>query len=269
MATNLKEQLEKCGFKVIDAGSGAHILEFGLEDDRESFWVCDDSDMEPPTVKVNYDADFRQAVVNITEQERTLLDTRSMRKYKSSTWDNLLKSYAPNGTEATAVRILHKTFSMDSTDGSRFWCVEFELTLAPSTNSFLVGYDEKALFISILPETVNTVRQAHNILRPSEVPKGSPRHGEFFFVKITDKKKIALLDQRIRLRLDAGSLAGDWDDADTEHFAGVLTDLGEGESFVIGPIFGKERHDRLMLSEWHKVVRNLELADSTFTVGYD
>lgn len=63
----------------------------------------------------------------------------------------------------------------------------------PSTNvSFLVGYDEKSLFIAMLPKHVKTVDNAHKALRPAGVPADALRHGEWFFVPTTKSDEVII-----------------------------------------------------------------------------
>ena len=70
--------------------------------------------------------------------------------------------------------------------------VVIEATVPATNVSFLVGFDEKSLFIAMLPKHVKTVDNAHKALRPSGVPADAPRHGEWFFVPATKAELIAI-----------------------------------------------------------------------------
>ena len=68
---------------------------------------------------------------------------------------------------------------------------ELVLTTDDSSRKYLMGMDEKHLFICQIPETervVNKVVGAHRGLKPKEIRGAKEkRQGEFFFVEVKDK----------------------------------------------------------------------------------
>lgn len=138
-------------------------------------------------------------------------------------------------------------------------------TVPASTVCFLIGWDEHAMFISVLPRTVKSVEAAHDALRPRNVPKGSPRQGEFFFVPANDKVN-ALLTRRW-VQEEGDSDYAEYQTLDEDNWAGdrgnhhvLLTYPYDGEEWTIGFVWDTDgRHETLFLDRWHKIVRNLEI----------
>ncbi len=122
--------------------------------------------------------------------------------------------------------------------------------------------DKRMFYMCRLPAShkPKTVDEALEGLRPSDVPKGSPRQGEWFFVPqpVVDLPTEA---KRVPIKWDSPSkqrkvIANLEADRSTRHIAQEMC-LTRGEVFVRGTIKDDE-HDTLKLGKvWHRVVRNL------------
>jgi hypothetical protein len=133
---------------------------------------------------------------------------------------------------------------------------------------FLVGRDERQLFICQLPRAVTTVRDAHLALRaPGADPARGPvrRQGEWFFLEPTAAELAALeaalraLRTAVRSRVPIGR-------GGHPHVADELVVVPPAPEFrgAVPPLVlvrGRVRHvdhDTLRLRDWCKVVRNAE-----------
>lgn len=68
---------------------------------------------------------------------------------------------------------------------------------------FLVGQDERHYFIAQLPRLVNTVHEAHAVLRPPHTGRvGTKRQGEWFFVPLTAEEHADTLPSLDRVQLE-------------------------------------------------------------------
>lgn len=239
----------------------------------------------PGTSKIEVAADKRlhQAVLTVTEPSRTI--TKSFRRWDPSEADAKRNVEAGRGfpiglPEGTTYRLLK--ISLDdsytaTTGGSRYWFVDVEAKTKKTTQTFLVGIDEHHHFVSALPKRAATVREAHEVLRPKEVPVGSPRQGEWFFVRPAQK----ILDE---LEAQAGSIrarwldgidhtdkhSGIWDGSRTTHWA-PQTLRYKNAIYVCGYVIEsrQSRHDPLYLTEWHRVYRNTELVTESQSARWD
>lgn len=137
---------------------------------------------------------------------------------------------------------------------------------APERNLHLLcGIDEVAPFICALPEKADSVEHAHEILRPKNVPEGSLRQGEFFFLPVEDDKLINTLNSRLTKKNSYGVLLVSQKTArplevGSTH-TGLITDTIDKKLYVAGMVFDTRstRHAPLMLPNWHEVVRNTEI----------
>jgi hypothetical protein len=139
--------------------------------------------------------------------------------------------------------------------------------------TLLLGIDESSHFICALPERVTTVDEAHDALRPGEVPEGSLRQGEWFFVPATSDE----VDQVYRYIADSSvnrsnnNVSRRWwgggprltqysMEAGSSHHGLVVTVPKVGK-FTIGIVKDRRtgHHNELVLPTWHKVVRNTEI----------
>lgn len=130
---------------------------------------------------------------------------------------------------------------------------------APHTvTSFLLGFDETRQFICELPEKVDTVAEAHNVLRPYSTRRGTIRQGEWFFVPATlEEQKAIESSLRARPRLDVQPL----ETHSTHHAAIVDLGPGPGRRFATGLVYDTRtgRHAPTKLDGWFRVRRNREV----------
>jgi hypothetical protein len=150
----------------------------------------------------------------------------------------------------------------------------FRVLLRLQTDSrkrhYLCGLDERQLFIAELPRGVPTVRDAHRVLKAEEVllaegKRRVRRQGEWFFLELTPEERKHLeraLAQGAIVRKQAIGGGGN------PHTADEITripaqPLEHGHPVRALDVFVRGRvrhvdHKTLVLSDWHKVVRNTE-----------
>lgn len=127
---------------------------------------------------------------------------------------------------------------------------------APATDTtFLVGMDETAHFVAQLPEKVQSVDEAHDVLKPA-LAKGVDdvkRQGEWFFVPVTNPSIIKELTAREPL-LRMESLEGN-----SSHSATIVN--YQHRKYALGLVVDRRKghHKTLLLPTWHRVIRNLEV----------
>lgn len=222
-------------------------------------------------VTIYPDADKRQVVMHVKEDARTIERTYKVRALNAKKAREDFKKgsrfplHLPGEQTTYEVVGAVKNVSPKDMPGIKGIRFEFEgtvkATVAASTMWFLVGYDEGNLFICRLPKSVKTVEAAHKSLRPKNVPEGSLRQGEWFFVPVTDDKLKDKLDKQINAFNESEQL-GD-SSRDSSHHAligvtdGVWTDR---KQYAIGLIVDEqENHKHLRLDGWHLAVHNLEV----------
>lgn len=133
-------------------------------------------------------------------------------------------------------------------------------TAKAGRQNLLLGHDETHAFICALPKAVKTVAEAHELLRPKLAEReGTVRQGEFFFVPVSDRLSATLMRRLSRSRygrLENGS----------SHMG--TTVLYNGNRYAIGVIQDERpgRHSPLLLSSFHRVVRNREVQLPTTAV---
>ncbi len=126
--------------------------------------------------------------------------------------------------------------------------------------SFLVGMDETSNFVCRLPEAVDTVEKAHEVLRPTGLLPHTVRQGEWFFVPV-ENEVVSIGDMNY---MPNRTLQGTTHSA--EHTVeGYLRDKdGKITRHVLlakGLISDsrKGRHAPVDLGDkWHEVIRNTE-----------
>lgn len=151
--------------------------------------------------------------------------------------------------------------------------------IAPKTKiTMLVGKDESRHFISALPERVHSVPEARELLRPNNVPKGSLRQGEFFFVPIelTREDMDYMFMRALNGKYKEVFNEGRWNvkltkrrhrlESFSSHSASIKALFPKGHKYynktiVKGTIKDSRRgrHSTLHLDSWHEVIRNKEI----------
>lgn len=147
-------------------------------------------------------------------------------------------------------------------------------TVPASRQTFLVGRDEHSHFVSLLPKRVDNVSTAHQVLRPRNVPEGSPRQGEWFFVPANDRTK-AELEEIVKRNPESvvstwlGTTEGtsryadynSYSPQDPEHWGENETSHAALTAVVLG---GKHRYRKSKDGKRHVVVTPLV----TYVTGY-
>lgn len=135
----------------------------------------------------------------------------------------------------------------------------------PTERRYLMGLDEKHLFISGLPkEDINTVAEAYQALKHKAVVEAEgegkevKRQGEYFFIPLSEKEEEEFLgkvdrDKKIKCRKDRLSRRGH-----RPHFIKRLIRMRRGRKVYAQGVVSHEQHNPLILSNWHMVYRNRE-----------
>lgn len=135
--------------------------------------------------------------------------------------------------------------------------VNWTISCKASTNHLLMGYDESATFVCMLPEAPNDLEHAYEILRPEGISADAMRQGEWFFVPV-DEEEMAAIKKAMteggkviqELELERGST----------HTAGSGIKVGR-QVYATGVVFDtrRSRHEPQFLDGWYKAVRNTEI----------
>lgn len=236
-------------------------------------------------IEVVGDKEQRQAVLNVKELPHTVKKRVSRTRVYFDSLDlegkgkdaapkmkdvhNSLQTHfgvnMPFGTVYTCsdVKVERHTYKDEATKkimtSANYWNISGLVTARTSVRrpmSFLVGRDEKYAFIALLPEKAASVAEAHEILRPDDVPVGSTRQGEWFFVPVS--KTLAEKLDRIA-RTQPNKIYTDGLESDSTHTAKQLL-VYEKKKYAIGYIHDDRvtHHKGLYLEGWHRVVRNRE-----------
>jgi len=116
-------------------------------------------------------------------------------------------------------------------------------------------------------QAVIYAEEEKRVLRPDNVPAGSKRQGEFFFVPITlSQTDINNINEVYNINARYPSSSGNNLEKDSTHFAQQMMVFKKGTKFankviVKGKIRDerKDRHAPLLLTKWHEVIRNNEV----------
>ncbi len=207
-----------------------------LSDNRKELLLNDKGRVEV----LNGDRSFRQVILKVTEEAREIRMNNS-------------GSYFEDRTHA--ITRFRRVYNVP--DSTRFTYNKRSNVLvarAPATTTyFLVGFDERHMFISELPEPVRTVKEAHECLIPKEIRgKSYVRQGEFFLVPLNKAESDKLF--RNSKRFDIYSFD---DIGESDHTTSILIEDDDSNEYVMGKI-GNERHE-LYLDRLHRVYRNREV----------
>lgn len=130
---------------------------------------------------------------------------------------------------------------------------------------YLMGFDEKHLFISGLPkDDIKTVEDAHQSLKHQAVVEAEKegkevkRQGEYFFVPLDEKEKEDFFekvdrDKKIKAKRDKLSRRGQ-----RSHFVRRLIRMRRNRKVYAQGAVTHEQHNPLILSNWHMVYKNRE-----------
>lgn len=249
----------------------------------------------------------RQAVINVVEAERVVteeVNLRSIRKHRvglepkeklhvtTKLRDMLIDNFPivfPNPDvvkfRVTELKEVKRTdgLKVEPQDAYYNFTAKVTATVPASTQSFLVGYDEHDLFISMLPSKPSSVKHAHELLRPPGVGKDAIRQGEFFFQPV-NKTVGEYLDRLIAKRPDfiddASYPIERQNGQESTHYCVMVTPPGKvyrGKQFTIGWVTDRRsrgyrkpaesHHDPLFLTDWHEIIPNLEIEPPSSVSG--
>lgn len=120
----------------------------------------------------------------------------------------------------------------------------------------------------MLPKNVQTVENAHSVLRPKGLNPGWKRQGEFFFSPLTKKelKKFHEKHGRKLFQCNWGNVDEDYllkfnsdnDLEESDHFAANVF-RGEKEAEYVYGYITYDRHKPVFLENWHRVYYNNEI----------
>lgn len=242
---------------------------------------------------------LKQAVLQVQEKARTITTVWKANYGFWSDWhsytlealqeqiNNTRRTYyihnnlgvqLPEGAEysITAVDLKSAAFSYDDNFGT----VTFQGKSKATSQSFLVGRDEKSQFISALPRKATSVPDAHDALRPAGVSRKALRQGEWFFVPATNVEKAAI-NATIKNKGSLGLYGrkGGWPHSidrseigalenGSSHRASAQIRVG-GKLYAVGLVHDTrpDRHGSIILPDWHRVIRNREVVNPTLSVA--
>ena len=202
---------------------------------------------------------YRQFVLVLEEPKRTYEETISVPNYihkngKKSILAHIdvYRTACPN----SKFKILKSEKA-----NPNFCNYKIEVTATRTINTFLIGYDENHLFISMLPQKVNSVTEAHEILRPKGLSKNAVRMGEYFFDPVTDQKLIEEIMDNQHEDIESHSVI--YPEADV--YSNIVF-YHRDESYVFGKIdCENKRHKSIYLNSLHRVYKNTELENKSNT----
>jgi hypothetical protein len=210
----------------------------------------------------------RQAVMTVKERGRVITrqvtTTRAQDERPEITQAQMsLRSAFPirmEGAKWSFAHIKIEDAKKISGIGTKMWRISGTVTGAvgkTTTNNFLLGVDESHNFIAPLPRKVNSVHEAHMLLKPKGLRAGSLRQGEWFFEPCT-KEECAGFDKMVNER--GNTIVKPIELGGTTHMvkSGIRVD---NVIYAIGFVTDKRhgRHASIFLPKWHKVVRNKEI----------
>lgn len=155
--------------------------------------------------------------------------------------------------------------------------VEIERETPDYIRRYLLGMDERHLFISELPDRqgkINTIEDAHRVLKPHEVKDAKKceslkahRQGEWFFRKATQSELSSIEEHletygKLSLIQTNSAIAR----AEKPHIAEQLLRIDDA-TFVRGKVCHSD-HKTLKFISWHRVFRNAEKLDPRGVRGW-
>lgn len=245
-------------------------------------------------IEAEFDKKYRQAALNITEDRIEVIRRVRLwgwmmgqrfnrddtdRPYTEEMINSIIKNLEHRGKENFALEArgrriksarlvnpdrVRNALSEGRGRNIREVYIEVTATFPNRETNLLIGFDEVAQFISMLPERAKSVEHAHKILKPKGIgPKtDAKRQGEWFFIPAskTAIKQIEAKVKRNPRSVVHGPINGSSHWRSTTTHRGTYVNL-DGTRYAIGIITDsrKGRHEPLILSGWHKVIRNNEI----------
>lgn len=227
----------------------------------------------------------RQAVLRLKEGARVLTEegfsfSSYGKKLSDSDLEAVFSVALPENTKYKLIE--HSLTDVDYNYYNHSGTVEAHVPA--SDQYFLIGYDENHMFVSLLPEPVRSISDAHEDLKPQEVVEyetsnvyeedrtystfKAKRQGEFFFIPATEKE--------LKM-IEAESIKGEKSELfyvfqdrnlydavgnETNHYSNI-TFVDKNDQFYSCGLISNDRHKPLFLNGWHKVVCNREIPNPT------
>lgn len=229
------------------------------------FWPGD------ATIEVTTDRRFRQAVLEVVEDKRTI--ERNMEWRWARTFGKVFSL-----KRARLIAAFQQQISLPSTTGYKVINLEdragggFKGTViatVPGTHqSYLVGFDESFHFISQLPKVgIKSVEEAHEVLKPKAIKKNFLRQGEWFFVPVSNTLN-ETLHKMIVKRDGTPRLRGSVLEPTSTHEVSTMINYKD-HRYAIGYVVDNRigHHKPLWLPTWHRVLRNREIVQRQSAVA--
>ena len=275
LADDLKSLQMAVSFRIHTANdNNANQFIISLDEEREKlyfdYFQPDDHVLSteygnPPRVElIDFNQKHRQFILQVKESNRKLV------RYKDISYANSpggLKSrnnvfgkdvarqvFGVALPESTTYEIKRET----PDDFRQIWHCRITATVPASTSYFLIGFDEKHMFVSMLPRRIVTVKEAHAALFPRYL-KGRKyvRQGEFFFSPVNEREERTIRKFFMVLHFDVQRDAAiEKQNGDSDHFASCWMKCHEVQ--YVHSLIRHDRHAPLFLNGWHRVFVNRE-----------
>ena len=245
----------------------------------------------------------RQAVIRVREDAHKIVHKFKRNAFIHETYirqgeDAIRERYAPSaesiitttfptGTKLSIRKLEWKKLAVETRGGTNaVWTGEVHISVPKFDNHYLIGYDENKCFISQLPKPVKTVAEAIKALTPTGLIKGHVRQGEWFFNPCS-KAEISTIEAHIKHlakttrawnyahgntipRFDYSRAKPTYPELEigSSHRAEYQVIIN-GTQYVKGNVIDSRqgRHAKIVLDDWHRVIRNNEVAQTQTSQG--
>lgn len=282
----VKAEFKSIGLKLVkneglatvlnQAGDGFPFL-IGLPNNRKSgkveYHLPQWEDIPPCDIRVaDVCFNFRQLLLEVTEQAREFeqrVNVWHKNKKRPPPKDCIRKCLPITVPKETEVKVLEHQAEEDVYGNETYHKMKVSCkVLNPTKTYFLIGWDEKHTFISMLSGPAKTVQEAHENLKPPEVKKAERegrtvlRQGEYYFIQ---PSKQELKAAQVIFKRNFGWVSGNTplDDAhgeESDHNASMIVYgryKNKEYAFAAG-LISNRRHKALFLPSIMKVVLNTE-----------
>jgi hypothetical protein len=211
---------------------------------------------------------LRQLVLVVQEPEREFEDVISRREVVAA-----IKRFRDNWAEAYAKETNRSTRDIIRRNKAKELLV-FRRKTPEEKRHFLLGVDERQLFISQIPKGCSTVRAAHENLKPGTVQLAegkfkTSRQGEWFFLETTDAERrfcnSMVRDGLVKKKLSLGPGGNPHTADELIIVPGKALEHGwpvrENDIYIRGAVRHVD-HKTLKFRHWRRVIRNAESVQS-------
>ena len=243
-----------------------------LDDNRKKIYFYLSKDRQVELINSAFDNKIKQVVLTVKEQKRTIVLKEPISK---KDLDSNIRISALYNKIDDRIGLLNLGGATSYNDpphiNSSETFIEAKVYINASTTTLLMGLDEEHYFISALPKTAKSIKEAHKVLIPTEVKRAIrsnlfvKRQGEFFFVPISKKKLTKLLKESVNTYLSTDEPIPKNNEV-SDHFSTVLMNIirqaenkrAKSITIVTGTIIN-DRHNDLILHTPHIVYCNTEI----------